>query len=105
MSKLRKFQPWLSVVCSIQLGALLVADVILARRLGAISRGLHESLYASGVAVEQVDKVDQTLFSIFTGAHWLMLWGMTVSIFSFGLLLLMSKKSLSKQKPTSPEMS
>jgi hypothetical protein len=94
MSQSRKVQRRLSVAYSIQIVILLIADVILTRRVGAISQRLRDSLYVAGVATEQVDKVNQTLFAITIDTHWLMMSAMFLSIINFGFLILLTKKSL-----------
>jgi hypothetical protein len=100
MSEAKKFQRWAGTAFSIQFLTLLIADVLLTRKVVAISRSLHDSLYAGSIATEQLNQVDQTLLSILTGGHWLMLLGMSLSIVTFGGLILMTKESLRKQSGT-----
>jgi hypothetical protein len=94
MSQSSKLHRWLSIAAPIQIVALLIADVVLTRRLGAIFQSLRDSLYAAGVATEQVDKVNQTLFAIATDTHWLMMSAILLSIIGFGLLIHLSRKRL-----------
>jgi hypothetical protein len=95
----KKVQLWLSVVYSIQILTLLVADALLTSRLGAISQRLRDSLYSAGETTEQVDKVNQTLFAIGNDTHWLMIALMFLSIISFGFLFLLTKERPGKQNP------
>lgn len=87
----------------LQMTLLFLVWVILTRKIFAISSSLRDALYGSGVAAEEVDKVNRAFSSITDYLVWIFLVGIVLAGMSSGLLVGVIKKNWPKPSPLDHE--
>ena len=86
MKEARKIVRWLRIAYVLQTVVLFLVWIISTTKLSAVANNLLDSLYRSGLTVEQGDKVSQAFFSISNAVSWYCLAGMILTNVAFILL-------------------
>ena len=103
MTEAKRILHSIRLAAVLQMTIIFLAWVILTRKIFAISSSLRDSLYGSGVAAEEVDKVNQAFSSITDNLVWIFLVGIVLTGLGSGLLVGVIKKHWAKPSPPDHE--
>ena len=86
MAELKTVLRWLRYVAMFQSTLIFLVFIVLTEKLSTVRRNLLEALYTSNAPTEQVDKINQTLFSISSLAVWFFIIGIACTGVTYGFL-------------------
>lgn len=98
MTEAKKILRSIRLAAAVHMTILFLAWVILTRKIFAISSSLRDALYGSGVAAEEVDKVNRAFSSITNEVVWIFLVGIVLAGVSSGWLVSVIKKNWPKPR-------
>jgi hypothetical protein len=98
MTEVKTVLRWLGRAAMLQCALIFLVHFVLTKRLSTVRDGLTDALYRSQITTDQVQQMNQALFSISSLIVWIFMSGIVSTVVGYGFL----RSIIVKKWPTNP---